>query len=167
MSGLCLASWLVWFSQSKKVCSSWFLSWNTCDVHAVHFFWPSVLITCPKFDNLLPELELSISVPFVLMLQLFTERGLLQTGWLLHIVDRCMTNILFPWASVEFWILRLNLSDSVLGILQRRFWKSRPLSLNYKHYSPALTHESDLVNRYYKTLHTNPHISQCLQHVVN
>uniref|UniRef100_A0A673LML1 Si:dkey-238d18.5 n=1 Tax=Sinocyclocheilus rhinocerous TaxID=307959 RepID=A0A673LML1_9TELE len=46
------------------------------------------------------------------------------------------------------------------------FLKSTPISLNYKHYSPALTHESDLVNCYCKTLHTNPYISQCLHHVV-
>ncbi len=31
---------------------------------------------------------------------------------------------------------------------------------------PLLCHESDLVNCYCKTLHTNPYISQCLHHVV-
>ncbi len=48
----------------------------------------------------------------------------------------------------------------------RHFSKSTPILLNYKHYSPALTHESDLVNCHCNTLHTNPYISQCLHHVV-
>ncbi len=36
-----------------------------------------IFITRPKFDSLLPALELSLSVPFVLILQAFSERGVL------------------------------------------------------------------------------------------
>ncbi len=37
--------------------------------------------------------------------------------------------------------------------------KSTPISLNYKHCSPALTHESDLVNCSCKTTHKSLHFS--------
>ncbi len=40
---------------SKSVARG-FPAWNPCDGHLV------ILITCPKFDSLLNELELSISV---------------------------------------------------------------------------------------------------------
>ncbi len=122
-------SWLVWGSQSKKVCSSWFLSWNTCDVHAVRFFWPSVLITCPKFDNLLPELELSISVPFVLMLQIVHWKRLASDGLALgyrgqiydeHPVPLGLYGILAPQVSMFWSHLKF---DSVPDILQYKTYE--------------------------------------------
>ncbi len=45
-------------NQSEEVFSSWFPSW----IYMWWSLWPLVLVTCPKFDNLLPELGLSISV---------------------------------------------------------------------------------------------------------
>ncbi len=78
-------------------------------------FLPSFLITCHKFDNLLPELELSISVPFVLMLQIVHLKRLASDGWLYGIEDRFMTNTLFPWAFVEFWLPRFQCSDRILN----------------------------------------------------
>ncbi len=59
------------------------------------------------------------------MLQIVHWKRLASDGWLYGVVDRFMTNILFPWASVEFWLLIfqssdriLNLSDSVPDIQQ-------------------------------------------------
>ncbi len=72
----------------------------------VCFFWPSVLITCPKFYNLLPELELSISVPFALMLQIVNWKRLslggLALGYRGQIYDEYLVGLLWNFGSSGF-----------------------------------------------------------------
>ncbi len=80
--------------------------------------WPSVLITCPKFYSLLPELELSLRVPFVLMLQELVG-SLASDELALRIWFMTLSFLL--GASLEFRLLMFRFSDQILT-LSDSFW---------------------------------------------
>ncbi len=103
-----------------------------CDGHDVLCLWPSVLITCPKFDNLLPELELSISVLCVNVVSCSVKGPCFRWA---GTRDLIYDVVLFSWGSVEFWLLVFRCSNRILICLTR----SDPTSLTTKFWVLKLT----------------------------
>ncbi len=98
---------LVWSGEvDLTVCSCDFYHRFTCNGHMLHLFdHQYLLLKCiTKFDSLLPALELSLSVPLVLMLQAVFRRAgaraliydflLLSCGIRLLIFQPCFDRIL-------------------------------------------------------------------------
>ncbi len=77
---------------------------------------PSILITCSKFDNLLPELELSISVLCVNVVSCSVKEACFRRA---GTRDLIYDVVLFSWPSVEFWRLMFRCSDQILICLTR------------------------------------------------
>ncbi len=89
--------------------SSWFLS----SIYICAFLWPSILVTCPTFDNLPPELGLSIRVNVVSGVVKEAYFRLAGARDLIH--EPPVVLGLF----VEFWLLMFQGSDWIFNCLIR------------------------------------------------
>ena len=116
---------LVLLGGGKSIQRSCLLSWVYMWWSGCASLWPSILITCPKFDNLFFELKLSIIVLMVLML-----KAVLWKSWLVILLQTVVLGVDLQHPVAFLWNSAPHVSTMVLVeslICLVRVWYATPV----------------------------------------